>query len=87
MIAIPVTIGILSLIVFIWATITIYIFLKEKKDKIENFVFIDFFIFKYLNEYRRITKNENGKVGSLFYVWLTSINIALFCFIIFMIFR
>ena len=60
----------------------IYIFLGKRNDKIENFIFIKLFIFRYVNNYKRITKNETGKVGYLFYSWLISINVALVCFVL-----
>ena len=31
----------------------------------------------YASEYRRITRTETGRVGSLFYHWTVSINLAL----------
>lgn len=79
-------IGVLSIIVYLLSTIMIYIFLEKRGKKIENFIFIRLFIFRYVNNYKRITKNETGKVGYLFYSWLISINTALLCFILLIIF-
>lgn len=84
--AILITIGVLSIIIYIISTIMIYIFLEKRNDKIENFIFINLFIFRYVSNYKRITKNETGKVGNLFYSWLISINAALLCFILLLIF-
>ena len=84
--AILITIGVLSIIIHIISTIMIYNFMEKRNDKIENFIFIRLFIFRYVNNYRKITKNETGKVGNLFYSWLISINVALVCFIILIIF-
>ena len=75
-------IGALSIIAYLGATIRIYSYLKEKYEKMESFIFINFFIFRYVSKYREKTKSETGKVGYLFHVWLISINLALACFII-----
>jgi len=81
-----ISLGIISMIVFIWTTITIYSFLKKRYENIPGFIFINLFIFKYVKEYKTVTKNETGKTGILYYVWLVSINVALLCFILLMIF-
>lgn len=81
-----ITIGVLSIIVYLLSTIMIYIFLEKRDEKIENFIFIRLFLFRYVNNYKRITKNETGKVGYLFYSWLISINAALLCFVLLIIF-
>jgi len=81
-----ITIGVLSIIVYLLSTIMIYNFLEKRDEKIESFIFIRLFIFRYVNNYKRITKNETGKVGYLFYSWLISINAALLCFILLIIF-
>ena len=80
-----IVIGAVSIIAFIWATIMIYAFLKERSKKIESFVFIDLFVFRYINRYKAITKKETGKTGYLFYIWIISVNLALLCFLIFLI--
>jgi len=84
--AILITIGVLSIIIHIISTIMIYIFMEKRNDKIENFIFIRLFIFRYVNNYKKITKNETGKVGRLYYSWLISINAALVCFILLIVF-
>ena len=81
-----ITIGVLSIIIYIISTIMIYTFLEKRNEKIENFIFIRLFLFRYVNNYKRITKNETGKVGSLYCSWLISINVALVCFILLIIF-
>ncbi len=81
-----ITIGVFSIIIYIISTIMIYIFLKKRNEKIENFIFINFFIFRYVSNYKRITKDETGKVGNLFYSWLISIDLALVCFILLIVF-
>ena len=77
-----ITLGLLSIIVYIWSTIMIYSYLKDKNEKMQNFVFINLFIFRYVKNYKLITKNENGKIGYLYYLWSISINLALLCFVL-----
>ncbi len=71
-------IAILSIIVFLWATIMIYSFLRDRSEKLESFIFINFFIFRYINKYKTITIRETGRIGYLYYLWIISINTALF---------
>jgi hypothetical protein len=42
-----------------------------------NILWLRLFIIKYLHQYRKITLEETGKVGPLFYPCLASVNIAL----------
>jgi hypothetical protein len=85
--SILITIGILSIIVFLRSTIKIHSFLKERDKEVEHFVFINLFIFKYIKDYKTITEKETGRTGSLYYLWLISINLALLCFILLMVFK
>jgi hypothetical protein len=84
--AMLITLGFLSILVYLWSTIMIYSFLKDRNKKMQSFIFINLFIFRYLKSYKRITNNETGKIGYLYYLWLFTINLALLCFILLMIF-
>ena len=42
-----------------------------------NYLFIRLFIFRYVRQYRKITMEETGKPGPLFYWFITSWNVAL----------
>ena len=42
-----------------------------------NFIFIKVMFPVYAHRYKKITLEETGKVGSLFYHWVIAINIAL----------
>ena len=44
-----------------------------------NILWLRLLIIKYVNQYKRITQAETGKTGSLFYLWIFSINAALVC--------
>jgi len=66
----------IALIWYVVSSIIIYSELKKRNVKV-NFIFIRFMIIPYANKYKEITKKETGRVGSLFYHWVISINIAL----------
>ena len=42
-----------------------------------NFIFIKVLIPIYAHRYKKITFEESGKIGSLFYHWVIAINMAL----------
>ena len=73
---------ILALIAFIavgWyivAGIMIFNELQKRGEKV-HFIFLNFMLPFYTNRYKKITFEETGKVGSLFYHWLIAINTAL----------
>ncbi len=87
MITVFIVLGVISIIVFVWTTIMIYSFLRARNEKTESFLFINLYIFRYISEYRKLTKKETGKVGYLFYLYVFSINIALICFVVLMLYK
>jgi len=44
-----------------------------------NFFLLRLYIIKYIHQYRKITKDETGKVGPLYYPCVGSVNLALVC--------
>jgi len=58
------------------ASVMIASFLSRRGIKI-NYLFIRLFIFRYVRQYRRMTMEETGKPGPLFYWFITSWNLAL----------
>jgi len=58
------------------SSIMITSFLSKRGTKI-NYLLIRIYIFKYVNQYRKITEEENGKVGPLFYSSIASFILAL----------
>ena len=58
------------------SSIMITSFLSKRGTKI-NYFLIRIYIFKYVNQYRKITEGENGKVGPLFYSFIVSFILAL----------
>ena len=71
-----VTIAIISLVIYVVSSMMIISYLRDKGVKI-NFIWLRLLIIKYLDQYRKMTKEETGEVGKLFYVWIISINTAL----------
>jgi len=66
----------IALIWYVVSSIMIYNELKRRNVKV-NFIFFRFMIIPYANKYKKITKKETGKVSSLFYHWVISINTTL----------
>ena len=58
------------------ASIMITAFLSKRGIKI-NYLFFRVLIFKYINQYRKITMEETGKPGPLFYPFILSMNLTL----------
>ena len=71
-----ISIGILSIIVYVVSTVMIFSHLKDRGEKV-SFLWLRLYMISYANRYKKLTKNETGKVGYLFYVWIISINLAL----------
>ena len=44
-----------------------------------NFFLLRLYIIKYIHQYRKITKEETGKVGPLYYPCIISVNLAWIC--------
>ena len=70
---IPALISVIFGIVFM---IMITSFLSNRGIKI-NYIFLRLYIIKYIHQYRKITMEENGKPGNLFYAFIVSMNLAL----------
>ena len=58
------------------ATILIYDNLRRRGIPV-NFVWLRLFALTYAGRYRRLTVEESGRTGPLFYHWVISINAAL----------
>jgi hypothetical protein len=44
-----------------------------------NFFLLKLYLIKYIHQYRRITKEETGRIGPLYYPCTGSVNLALIC--------
>ena len=58
------------------SSVLIIAFLSKRGAKI-NYLLIRIYIYKYINQYRKITIEETGKVGPLFYSFIISFILAL----------
>jgi len=58
------------------SSVLIIAFLSKRRNKI-NYLLIRIYIYKYINQYRKITIEETGKVGPLFYSFIISFILAL----------
>jgi len=79
-----ISIAALSIVIFTISTIMIYSYLKDRGENV-SFIWLRLFMISYASKYKKITKDETGKIGYLFYYWIISINIALLCAIILLI--
>jgi len=70
--------AIIFVICFVVFSILIVAALDRRNVK-TNFLWIRLLIFKCVSQYRKIMLEETGKVGTLFYLWIFSINLALIC--------
>ena len=68
--------ALVSLIFGIVFMIMITSFLSKRGSKI-NYIFLRLYIIKYIDQYRKITVEENGKPGNLFYPYIVSMSLAL----------
>ncbi len=62
--------------VFIIFAIMIVNEISKRGVKI-SFLWLRLYIIKYIHEYRKLTKEETGKVGPLYYPCVVSVNLAL----------
>ena len=79
-------IAILSALWGVVDAILIAVALDKRGIRVNMFLFRVFF-FRYLNEYKRATVSETGKVGSLYYSYIVAMNAALVCAVIGLILR
>lgn len=60
--------------IYILATILIISELQRRNIKI-NFFLIRLLLFKYVSQYKKITIEESGSPGLLYYLWIISVNL------------
>jgi len=68
--------AIVSVLCGVVSSVMIAAFLSKRGTKI-NYLFFRIYIYKYVNQYRKITTEEDGKVGPLFYSFIGSFILAL----------
>ena len=70
--------AIVFVILFVVFSMMIVRELSRRGVKI-NFFLLKLYIIKYIHQYRRITKEETGRIGPLYYPCIGSVNLALIC--------
>jgi hypothetical protein len=69
----------MALVSVAWGIVSMIVitsFVSERGTKI-NFFLYRLYIFKYVNQYKKITEAENGEPGAWFYSFIISMNLAL----------
>jgi hypothetical protein len=76
---ITIILALLAFIAVAWNIVSGILIIRDlqKRHQKINFVFIKIMLPVYAHRYKKITFEETGKVGSLFYHWVFAINIAL----------
>ena len=77
-------IGLSFVTVFVISSLMMVSYLNKRGEKI-NFIFLRLLIIPYANKYIKLTNEETGKTGYLFYLWIISINCALLFIVLFII--
>lgn len=72
LIAIAVISGLWSVV----SSISIAAALQNRGIKV-SYLFLRVMIFKYIGQYRKVTRDETGRTGPWFYAFLISVNLAL----------
>ena len=69
----------LLLVCAIWAVIASLLIARdlEKRGVPISYVWLRVMILKYLHQYSKITQEETGRVGPLFYHYVVPLNVAL----------
>ena len=77
--------AILGLLCAVWAVVAAILIARDvqKRGVSVSFVWLRLMILKYLHEYARLTREETGRVGPLFYHYVVPLNIALVIAVVF----
>jgi hypothetical protein len=72
-----VCLGFAAALVAVNVVTTILIMVELEKRRIKtNILLARLLIFRYLRQYREATLEESGRAGPLYYLWITSIQLA-----------
>ena len=79
----------LGLICAVWAVVAAILIASDlsRRGVPINIIWLRVMILKYLHEYSKLTREETGKVGPLFYHYVVPLNIALVMFILLAVFH
>jgi hypothetical protein len=70
----------------VWSVVAAILIARdlEKRGMPVSFFWLRLMILKYVYDYRRITKEETGRVGPLFYHYVVPLNVALLLLVVFL---
>jgi hypothetical protein len=70
---------VLLLVCAVWAVVASLLIARDldKRGIPVNFLWLRVMILKYLHQYSKITQEETGRVGPLFYHYVVPLNVAL----------
>ena len=71
-----IAVGAAAVIWYVVATLLICEYLRNKHQRV-NYIFLKMMAPVYAHRYRKITREETGKTGPLFYHWIISVNTML----------
>ena len=74
----------LGVVCVVWAVVAAILIAADlhRRGIAVSVVWLRLMILKYLHEYARVTREETGKVGALFYHYVVPLNLALIIVII-----
>jgi len=76
-----IAVGLLCVVWAVVAAIRIAADLQKRGVPV-SFLWLRLMVLKYLHEYARLTRDETGRVGPLFYHYVVPLNVALLIFFI-----
>ena len=74
----------LGVLCAIWGVVAALLIARdlEKRGESVNYIWLRLLIIKYLGRYAKITQEETGQVGPLFYHYVVPLNVALVLFVV-----
>ncbi len=74
----------MGLLCIVWGVVAAMLIARdlEQRGFSVNYIWLRLFILKYLGQYAKITQEETGRVGALFFHYVVPLNIALVIFVI-----
>ena len=70
---------VLLILCVIWAVVSSLLIVRDLHNRgiPVNYIWLRVMILKYLHQYSKITREETGRVGPLFYHYVVPLNVAL----------
>jgi len=73
-----------GLLCVVWGIVAALLIARdlERRGISVNYIWLRLFIIKYIGQYVKITQEETGRVGGLFFHYIVPLNVALVIFVI-----